>query len=357
MAGGREGAAVATSIRMRAPVLTPTPASRSGPWKEGGRPGVPRSVRPVDASGPGDTTPRIMNNKEGKSCRTRRPEAPLRSHEKGNGGARPRRCTGRCATRTPTSTCCRNTGTRRAPDRRRPRSTGCAPSSPASRSWSPASWSPVSRLPVLRQVPLEPAGLPPAVAGAGDQWRYKTLRTDLDLGGGRVLSAYNLHLPVQLSPEHGPFDGDFYRVLREQHAQREPQWRALARDVGSNPHPVLLAGDLNTSPAMGDLRKLPDGLRDAGHAMPSLYPARAQTPAGRDRSPGPAAGSGPPDAVRARPRRHTGDAGLPFPARSAPPRAPAPRTSAGTSRATGRRTRHRRSPRPSECRGARWTCP
>ncbi|MFG2011494.1 endonuclease/exonuclease/phosphatase family protein [Micromonospora sp. NPDC048868] len=131
----------------------------------------------------------------------------------------------------------------------------------------------VSRLPVLRQVPLEPVGLPPAVAGAGDQWRYKTLRTDLDLGGGRVLSAYNLHLPVQLSPEHGPFDGDFYRVLREQHAQREPQWRALARDVGSNPHPVLLAGDLNTSPAMGDLRKLPDGLRDAGHAMPSLYPA------------------------------------------------------------------------------------
>ncbi|MDT0529127.1 endonuclease/exonuclease/phosphatase family protein [Micromonospora sp. DSM 115977] len=49
--------------------------------------------------------------------------------------------------------------------------------------------------------------------------------------------------------------------------------RALARDVGSNPHPVLLAGDLNTSPAMGDLRKLPDGLRGAGHAMPSLYPA------------------------------------------------------------------------------------
>ncbi|MER5348548.1 hypothetical protein ABT030_51805, partial [Streptomyces mirabilis] len=30
--------------------------------------------------------PRIMNNKGGKSCRTRRPEAPLRNHEKGNGG-------------------------------------------------------------------------------------------------------------------------------------------------------------------------------------------------------------------------------------------------------------------------------
>ncbi|MEV6816054.1 endonuclease/exonuclease/phosphatase family protein, partial [Micromonospora sp. NPDC051296] len=56
-------------------------------------------------------------------------------------------------------------------------------------------------------------------------------------------------------------------------AQREPQWRALARDIRANPHPVLLAGDLNTTPAMGDLRKLPDGLRDASYAMASPYPA------------------------------------------------------------------------------------
>ncbi|GAA1543937.1 hypothetical protein GCM10009730_61270 [Streptomyces albidochromogenes] len=32
------------------------------------------------------TPPRIMNNKGGKSCRTRRPEAPLRSHEKVTAG-------------------------------------------------------------------------------------------------------------------------------------------------------------------------------------------------------------------------------------------------------------------------------
>ncbi|MEV6692139.1 endonuclease/exonuclease/phosphatase family protein [Micromonospora sp. NPDC051196] len=131
----------------------------------------------------------------------------------------------------------------------------------------------LSRVPVLRQVPVEPVGLPPEVAEAGDEWRYKSLRTDLDIGGGRVLSAYNVHLPVQLSPEHGPFDGDFYRIMREQRAQREPQWRALARDVADNPHPVLLAGDLNTTPAMGDLRKVPDGLRDAQYAMSSPYPA------------------------------------------------------------------------------------
>ncbi|MGC5032520.1 endonuclease/exonuclease/phosphatase family protein [Micromonospora sp. DT229] len=131
----------------------------------------------------------------------------------------------------------------------------------------------LSRVPVLRQVPVEAPDLPAAVAEAGDEWRYKALRTDLDLGAGRVLSAYNVHLPVQLSPEHGPFDGDFYRIMREQRAQREPQWRALARDVRANPHPVLLAGDLNTTPAMGDLRKVPEGLRDAKYAMSSPYPA------------------------------------------------------------------------------------
>ncbi|MFK3985154.1 endonuclease/exonuclease/phosphatase family protein [Micromonospora sp. NPDC050397] len=131
----------------------------------------------------------------------------------------------------------------------------------------------VSRFPILRQVPLEAPDMPPPAAGSAEHWLYKTLRTDLDLGDGRVLSAYNSHLPVQLSPDDGPFDGDFYRVIREQHAQREPQLRALARDVAGNDNPVLLAGDLNTSPAMGDLRELPEGLRDAGYAMPSLYPA------------------------------------------------------------------------------------
>ncbi|MEV6815040.1 hypothetical protein AB0M52_23395, partial [Micromonospora sp. NPDC051296] len=39
----------------------------------------------------------------------------------------------------------------------------------------------LSRVPVLRQVPMEPVGLPPTVAEAGDEWRYKTLRTDLDV--------------------------------------------------------------------------------------------------------------------------------------------------------------------------------
>ncbi|MBE1489790.1 endonuclease/exonuclease/phosphatase family protein [Plantactinospora soyae] len=131
----------------------------------------------------------------------------------------------------------------------------------------------LSRFPILRRIPLEAPDMPPATAGSAEHWRYKVLRTDLDLGQGRVLSTYNLHLPVQLSPDHSPLDGEFYRIVREQHAQREPQWRALARDVAANPNPRLVAGDLNTSPAMGDLAKMPDGLRSANHATSSPFPA------------------------------------------------------------------------------------
>ncbi|MEO3930799.1 endonuclease/exonuclease/phosphatase family protein [Micromonosporaceae bacterium B7E4] len=131
----------------------------------------------------------------------------------------------------------------------------------------------LSRHPILRRLPLDAPDMPPPLWGSAEQWRYKVLRTDLDLGAGRVLSVYNLHVPVQLVPDHSPLGGEFYRVIRQQHAQREPQWRALARDVAANPHPTLVAGDLNTSPAMGDLAKLPDRLRDASYASSARYPA------------------------------------------------------------------------------------
>jgi endonuclease/exonuclease/phosphatase (EEP) superfamily protein YafD len=131
----------------------------------------------------------------------------------------------------------------------------------------------LSRFPILRRIPLEAPDMPPATAGSAEHWRYKVLRADLDLGQGRVLSTYNLHLPVQLSPDHSPLDGEFYRIVRKQHAQREPQWRALARDVAANRNPRLVAGDFNTSPAMGDLAKMPDGLRSTNHATSSPFPA------------------------------------------------------------------------------------
>ncbi|WP_432839976.1 endonuclease/exonuclease/phosphatase family protein [Dactylosporangium sp. CA-092794] len=129
----------------------------------------------------------------------------------------------------------------------------------------------LSRLPIVRSYPL-PAAVPTTDTGwLGEYTRDKILRTDLSLAGGHQLSIYNLHMPVQINPT-SPFSAAFYRTIREQRAQREPQWRALAADVAANPGPALVAGDFNTTPAMGDLNKVPSRLRDASTALPDLYP-------------------------------------------------------------------------------------
>ncbi|MFE9201481.1 endonuclease/exonuclease/phosphatase family protein [Micromonospora sp. NPDC007230] len=136
----------------------------------------------------------------------------------------------------------------------------------------------LSRFPIVldRPVDLRPwlAGqwpdLPPADSRLPAYHTVKTLRTDL-LVAGQVLSFYNAHLyvPVVGLPARGggtAEDG----VARQD--LREANYRAVAADVAGNPHPVVLAGDLNTSPAMRLLRTLPDRLVDASPALDSLYP-------------------------------------------------------------------------------------
>ncbi|MFY1632105.1 endonuclease/exonuclease/phosphatase family protein [Solwaraspora sp. WMMB335] len=131
----------------------------------------------------------------------------------------------------------------------------------------------LSRFPIVGEIALSADGLPPAPDDFTDFWRYQVLRTDLQVGD-EVLSVYNAHLPVPLwAGGPGLFTGQFHRSIREQHARRVPQFEALATDVETNDHPVVLAGDLNTTAAMGDIRRLPDGLRDAVTANRSLYPA------------------------------------------------------------------------------------
>lgn len=128
----------------------------------------------------------------------------------------------------------------------------------------------LTRLPLVgwRQVP----------AATGTTWKEKyestkTLRVDVRVGG-RTLSVYNTHLPVPLSIEVAPWSAGFYRIIRERHASRTVQLDALAADVATNPNPILLAGDLNTTPAMGELRALPGKLRPAhGGWYPASWPS------------------------------------------------------------------------------------
>ena len=97
----------------------------------------------------------------------------------------------------------------------------------------------------------------------------KVLRTDLRIGE-RVVSFYNTHIHAPRGAGAAPAD--------TKAAEPRPMscgWRglrALAADVESNPQPAFVAGDFNTTPAMGALRGLPERLVDAGPALGSALP-------------------------------------------------------------------------------------
>ncbi|HVQ94853.1 MAG TPA: endonuclease/exonuclease/phosphatase family protein [Mycobacteriales bacterium] len=123
----------------------------------------------------------------------------------------------------------------------------------------------LTRLPIVTTTAL-PAELP------GADWRTvyersKALRTDVRVGG-RTVSIYNVHIPIQIGLGRSAFS----TATRDRFADRRRQYRALADDIAGNPNPVLVAGDFNTSPSMGELRTLRGRLRDAIRADGALIP-------------------------------------------------------------------------------------
>jgi GT2 family glycosyltransferase/endonuclease/exonuclease/phosphatase family metal-dependent hydrolase len=128
----------------------------------------------------------------------------------------------------------------------------------------------LSRLPVVA-IKMLPAA-PPAGSTFDQQFAVvKAIRTDVR-ADGRILSLYNVHMPVQIDVS-SPLRAKFYRLLRTRAAQRRDDFGALDRDVAANKLPVLVAGDFNTSPAMGDMRGIAGMLRDAITVNRSLFPA------------------------------------------------------------------------------------
>lgn len=103
----------------------------------------------------------------------------------------------------------------------------------------------------------------------------RTLRVDLRLPEGGVLATFNVHIPVQLRLIN-PLRAEFYRAVRTRAADREREYRGLAADVARCPHPALIAGDFNTTPAVGDARRIAQLGNDSVHLVDRLYPASWQ---------------------------------------------------------------------------------
>lgn len=98
------------------------------------------------------------------------------------------------------------------------------------------------------------------------------LRVDVQVGDS-VMSTYNVHMPVQIIVEDNWFRSDFYHEIERRHDIRREAFSALTEDVAGNDNPLIVAGDFNTSPAMGDIRGLLDETRDAASYGDRLYPA------------------------------------------------------------------------------------
>ncbi|MBO4204963.1 endonuclease/exonuclease/phosphatase family protein [Micromonospora echinofusca] len=127
----------------------------------------------------------------------------------------------------------------------------------------------LSRFPIVGVTAL-PADPPADADWYTHYWEVKSLRTDLRIGA-RTVSVYNTHLliPLDLS---SPLGETFYDRRHLFFHRRQDQYRGLLADLDRNRLPVLLAGDLNTSPAMADLAGLTGRLTDVGRASGSLYP-------------------------------------------------------------------------------------
>ncbi|WP_088978443.1 endonuclease/exonuclease/phosphatase family protein [Micromonospora coxensis] len=127
----------------------------------------------------------------------------------------------------------------------------------------------LTRFPIVGVTAL-PADPPPGSDWRTDYWEVKSLRTDLRIGT-RTVSVYNTHILVPLDLS-SPLRATFHRRRHEFFQRRQVQYDAIAADLDRNPLPAVVAGDLNTSPAMADLDRLTDRLTDAGRASGSAYP-------------------------------------------------------------------------------------
>jgi Endonuclease/Exonuclease/phosphatase family len=99
--------------------------------------------------------------------------------------------------------------------------------------------------------------------------------------GGAMLSTYNVHIPAQLRLM-SPLTRQFYRNIRSRAADRRLEYHALIADLQANPLPCVIAGDFNTSPAIGELRRIRAVARDESRVLAALYPvtwnARSRVP-------------------------------------------------------------------------------
>nr|BFD88048.1 hypothetical protein StreXyl84_74490 [Streptomyces sp. Xyl84] len=135
----------------------------------------------------------------------------------------------------------------------------------------------LSRYPVIGS---KLVGTGQSVAGRPDApWlevyrAVKTLRVDIRVHG-RPLSLYNVHIPVQIDPGPQLVSPSVFGMLRDRQRTRTAQFQGLnaeLREQRAKGAAALVAGDFNSSPAMGEMQELRSTMRDAADSGTDLYP-------------------------------------------------------------------------------------
>lgn len=144
----------------------------------------------------------------------------------------------------------------------------------------------LTRLPVLAHewldstpyLPDDLKAVPPGLADRPLFYRSQTLRTDI-LVDGQVVSFYNSHIyqpPQRIFRLQNDPDRSMFAIDRFNFDIRRASYQAIAADVATNPHRIVLGGDLNTSPVMNILSMMPGRLVDQTRALSSFYPTTWQ---------------------------------------------------------------------------------
>lgn len=98
------------------------------------------------------------------------------------------------------------------------------------------------------------------------------LRADVEWAG-RIISIYNVHMPVYINLDLSPLSVDFYDFLRWRFDQRAHEFADLERELWTTDNRVIVAGDFNTTAPMGQMERLRARLFDTALLSAPVLPA------------------------------------------------------------------------------------
>lgn len=100
---------------------------------------------------------------------------------------------------------------------------------------------------------------------------HKFLRVDM-LVKDKVVSFYNVHIPVHLDVSSLENPLNFISTMRSKYYWREDEYDLLLNDIKNNSNPIVISGDFNTTKSMNRMNKF-KGYTDSQKISGNLFPA------------------------------------------------------------------------------------